>query len=260
MRKKIKLLIPIIVIGGAIISLVACGDKSSDKKNKKEITISAAASLEEPMKTIQGLFYDKTGIEVKLNLGGSGTLEKQIASGADVDMFFSANKDNTDKLIEKGYVYENKSYNFLENSLVVIGGKDTKELNSLNDLKNSKGKIAIGEINTVPAGKYAKESLEKSGAWSLVDNNLVYGKSVTNVKNYVQSGDAEYGFVYKTDAYKLKNSKIVYEIDDSQHEKIEYNLVILKDSKNKVSDTSFLEFLQSPEAKKIFEQYGFKEN
>lgn len=240
--------------------LVACGEKNDDKNNKKVITMSVAASLEEPMKTIQGLFYDKTGIEIKLNVGGSGTLEKQISNGAKVDMFFSANKENTDKLIDKGFVYENKSYNFLENSLVVIGGKDTKKLNNLNELKDAKGKIAIGEINTVPAGSYAKETLEKANSWNLVDNKFVYAKSVTSVKNYVESGDAEYGFVYKTDAYKLKNGKIVYEINDNMHKKIEYNLVILKNSENKKDDTSLLEFLQSPEAKKVFEQYGFKEN
>ncbi|WP_297629642.1 molybdate ABC transporter substrate-binding protein [uncultured Clostridium sp.] len=256
MRKKVKFLVPMIACIGVIIGLVGC-DKKGNNNEEKEIVVSIAASLKEPMDIIGANFTKKTGINIKLNAGSSGTLEKQIQNGADVDMFFSASKTYSDQLLNKGYIYNNKVEDILLNSLVVIGDKNIEDLK---ELVNVEGKIAIGEPSTVPAGAYAKESLEYYKIYSALKEKLVYGKSVTNVKEYVESGNAEYGFVYKTDAINLKDSKVVYNVNDDSHEKIQYTVAVLKDSKNIKETEEFLNYLNSDEAMKVFEEYGFAKN
>lgn len=255
MRKKVKFLLSLAACL-SIIGLIGCDKKGNDNDNK-ELTVSIAASLKEPMDIIGDNFTKETGIKVNFNSGSSGTLEKQIQNGAKVDVFFSASKKYSDDLLNSGAIYENSVENILTNSLVVIGNKDIK---SLNDLENVSGKIAIGEINTVPAGTYAKESLDYYKLYNKLENKFVYGKNVTNVKEYVESGNAEYGFVYKSDAINLKNSKIVYEIKNESHKKIEYTVSILKDSRNINEGKKFLQYLNSDKSMEIFEEYGFKRN
>ena len=256
MRKKIMSLV---LFGTMLISLgVLSGCDKNNKKESKQITVSIAASLQKPMDKIKEEFKKETGIDVNYNIGGSGTLKKQISQGADVDIFFSANTKYANELVKEGLVNKDNTYNFLTNSLVLIGGKDeNKNINSLDDLKNVSKKIAIGEISTVPAGQYAKQTLDKLKLWDDLKGKFVYAKSVNNVVNYVDSGDAAYGFVYKTDAMKAKGSKIVYEVPNKYHKKIEYVLCLLKNTKNKEESEKFVDFLKGDKSKKIFKEYGF---
>lgn len=256
MRKKI---ISLALLGTMVVSLgMLSGCGKEEKKESKQITVSIAASLQKPMDKIKEEFKKETGIDVNYNTGGSGTLKKQISQGANVDIFFSANTKYANELVKEGLVNKDNTYNFLTNSLVLIGGKDeNKKINSLDDLKNVSKKIAIGEISTVPAGQYAKQTLDKLKLWDALKGKFVYAKSVNNVVNYVDSGDAAYGFVYKTDAMKAKDSKIVYEVPNKYHKKIEYVLCLLKNTKNKGESEKFVEFLKGDKSKKIFKEYGF---
>ena len=256
MRKKI---ISLALLGTMIVSLgMLSGCGKEEKKESKQITVSIAASLQKPMDKIKEEFKKETGIDVNYNTGGSGTLKKQISQGANVDIFFSANTKYANELVKEGLVNKDNTYNFLTNSLVLIGGKDeNKKINSLDDLKNVSKKIAIGEISTVPAGQYAKQTLDKLKLWDALKGKFVYAKSVNNVVNYVDSGDAAYGFVYKTDAMKARNSKIVYEVPNKYHKKIEYVLCLLKNTKNKAESEKFVEFLKGDKSKNIFKEYGF---
>ena len=256
MRKKIMSLV---LFGTMLISLVVLsGCDKNDKKESKQITVSIAASLQKPMDKIKEEFKKETGIDVNYNIGGSGTLKKQISQGVDVDIFFSANTKYANELVKEGLVNKDNTYNFLTNSLVLIAGKDeNKNINSLDDLKNVSKKIAIGEISTVPAGQYAKQTLDKLKLWDDLKGKFVYAKSVNNVVNYVDSGDATYGFVYKTDAMKAKDSKIVYEVPNKYHKKIEYVLCLLKNTKHKEESEKFVDFLKGDKSKKIFKEYGF---
>ncbi|WP_024613447.1 molybdate ABC transporter substrate-binding protein [Clostridium sp. Ade.TY] len=259
MRKKI--------ISGILISclavttlLVGCGNKenSSKKAEGKELTVSIAASLQKPMEDIAKKFQEEKGIKINYNTGGSGTLKKQISEGANVDLFFSANTKYVDELINEKLVNKDNTYNFLTNSLVLISNNDVKkDIKSLNDLKDTKGKIAIGDIKTVPAGQYAKQTLDNLKLWNSLQDRFVYAKSVSNVVSYVENGDVDYGFVYKTDAKNVKGIKISYEIPNKDHKKIQYSLCLLKDSKNVDSSKEFIEFLKGNESKEIFKGYGF---
>lgn len=254
MRKKV---IAGLLVGVAMVSLVltGCGNK---KEANKEITVSIAASLQQPMDKIKDEFKKETGIDVNYNSGGSGTLKKQISQGADADLFLSASTKYTDELVSEGLVNKDDVESLLTNSLVVIGNKDNeKKLNNLDQLKSTNGKIGVGEISTVPAGQYTKQTLENLKLWDSLKDKFIYAKSVTNVLNYVESGDVNYGFVYKTDAMNLKNSKIVYEVPNDYHQSIEYSLCLIKNSKNQKESKEFYDFLNSNESKKIFKEYGF---
>ena len=251
MRKKISLPI-IMAIGMLSLLFVGC----TNNKEEKTLTVSIAASLQKPMEKIASNFEKENGVKIQYNVGGSGTLKKQISDGADVDLFFSANTKYAKELVNK-----DESYKILNNQLVLIENNDyNKPINSLEDLKNVEGKIAIGEISTVPAGQYAKESLEKVGAYKDIEDKLVFARSVTNVKTYVENGEANLGFVYKTDALDLKNSKIVYEVPNDYHKPIEYELCLLKNSKNNKEAKKLIEYLKGEESKKIFSEYGFEVN
>lgn len=255
MRKKV---IAGFLIGAMTLSLVLVGCGSKKESENKEITVSIAASLQKPMDKIKDEFQKETGIKVNYNSGGSGTLKKQITEGANVDIFFSANTKYANELVDEGLVNKDETYNFLRNSLVLIGNKDNeKTIDNLDELKNVKGKIGVGEVSTVPAGQYTKQTLDNLKLWDSLKDKFIYAKSVTNVVNYVESGDVDYGFVYKTDAMNLKDSKIVYEIPNDYHKMIEYSLCLLKDSKNIDESKKFIDFLKGDKAKEIFKEYGF---
>ncbi|MGG7076676.1 molybdate ABC transporter substrate-binding protein [Clostridium sardiniense] len=255
MRKKV---IAGFLIGAMTLSLVLVGCGSKKESENKEITVSIAASLQKPMDKIKDEFQKESGIKVNYNSGGSGTLKKQITEGANVDIFFSANTKYANELVDEGLVKKDETYNFLRNSLVLIGNKDNeKKIDNLDELKNVKGKIGVGEVSTVPAGQYTKQTLDNLKLWDSLKDKFIYAKSVTNVVNYVESGDVDYGFVYKTDAMNLKDSKIVYEIPNDYHKMIEYSLCLLKDSKNIDESKKFIDFLKGDKAKEIFKEYGF---
>lgn len=255
MRKKV---IAGLLVGVTLFSLVLTGCGSKKKSENKEITVSIAASLQKPMDKIKEEFQRESGIKVNYNSGGSGTLKKQISEGANVDMFFSADSKYADELVNEGLVNKDEVYNFLTNSLVLIGNKNNeKNIDHLDQLKDVKDKIGVGEVSTVPAGEYTKQTLDNLKLWDFLKDKFIYAKSVTNVVNYVEGGDVEYGFVYKTDAMNLKGSKIVYEIPNDYHKSIEYSLCLLKDSKNIDESKKFIDFLKSDESKKIFKEYGF---
>lgn len=253
MRKKVGVFL---IITMALLTLVGCGNKKEET-----LTVSIAASLQKPMEKIAENFEKESGIKVQYNVGGSGTLKKQIVDGADVDLFLSANTKYVSELEEEGLTSKEDTSKLLTNSLVLIEGNNvSKKISSLDDLKEIDGKIAIGEISTVPAGQYAKQTLDKLGLYDTLKDKLVFARSVTNVKTYVENGEADFGFVYKTDAMDLKNSKIAYDIPNEYHDPIEYELCILKNSKSVENSKKFIDFLKNEESKKIFVEYGFGVN
>lgn len=251
MRKKISILL---LIALSITMFIGC---SSKEEAKKEITISIAASLIDPMNEIIGIFNEDNNVVVNVNSGGSGALKKQIASGAEVDLFFSANEKYMDELIDEGFVNSTDKTTPISNALVLIKNKDAKEINNLEELKDAEGKIAVGELGTVPAGQYTKTALDKIKLWNDIEDKVIFAKDVTIAKSYVEKGEADYGFVYKSDALDLSDASIVLEVPNEYYGKVVYALAKLKDSKNKELAEKLIECINSKEGKAIFEKYGF---
>ncbi|WP_297136295.1 molybdate ABC transporter substrate-binding protein [Terrisporobacter sp.] len=246
MRKKIKLLSIIL----CIFTLTGC-----DKSSQKELTISVATSLSDPINKIIEEYEKENNVTVNVNYGGSGTLKNQIANGADAYVFFSANEKFMNELVDENMVKEEDVTVPISNSLVLIKSEKCEyDIKSLEDILKYDVTMAIGQIDTVPAGQYAKESLEKLGIFNKIEKDLVYGKDVSAVKNYVETSEVDLGIVYKSDTLDLKKSEVVLEIPEDTHEKINYTLAPINGNED---GKKIIEFINSKSSKEILKEYGF---
>ena len=234
-------------------------ETGTESKEKVELTISAAASLKDAMDVIQNTYQEEhPEVTLKFNFGGSGSLQQQISQGAPVDLFFSAAEDKFDVLVEQGNIAKEDGVDLLGNSLVLVVPKDEQSIKGFEDLaKEEINKISIGTPETVPAGKYAKESLEKTDLWKDVESKVVYAKDVRQVLSYVETGNVAAGIVYSTDALVSDKVNIVATADPETYTPIIYPVGIIKDSKNYEEAKEFYSYLQSDDALKVFQKYGF---
>lgn len=254
-----------------IVSLmtVACGStKNKDATTKNtdapsqtvELTISAAASLTNALQDIQTIFETShSNIKLNFNFAGSGALQQQIEQGAPVDLFLSAATKNLQILVDKQLIQENEHTNLLSNELVVIAPADSKaQITNLSDLSHEDvAKVAIGIPESVPAGNYAKEALTKINLWDTLQSKIVQAKDVTQVLQYVKTGNVDAGFVYQTDAISSDKVKVILPIDPTTYTAIEYPMGIISGTKHREESEALYTFLKSEEALNIFIKYGF---
>lgn len=271
-QKSGALLIAASLAFSACFGLVGCGGtqpeqtqatqqtQAKDTLEATELNIQAAASLKYSMdELIADWNKEHSSVTIKANYDASGTLAEQIKQGAPADLFISANQSKMDDVDKAGMVKENTRKDFLENELVLIVPADSKlSISKLDDLTSDNvKKIAVGEPNAVPAGKYAQESFESAKISDKVAAKLVQGKDVTQVLTYVASGDVDAGLVYKTDALTQPDKvKIVSVVEG--HKKVIYPAALLKDSKSPTQAEAFFKFISSDKAQAVFEKYGFK--
>ncbi|MWC26960.1 molybdate ABC transporter substrate-binding protein [Paenibacillus sp. MMS18-CY102] len=240
--------------------LAACGSRAAGMNGKVELTISAAASLTDALNELKPL-YEKThaNTSIAYNFGASGALQQQIEQGAPADVFLSAASKNMQALVDKKLIRPGRERNLLTNELVVVVPPSGKaSATSLQDLqKASMKRIAIGIPESVPAGKYAMEALRGSKLWDGLQPKLVQGKDVKQVLQYVETGNADAGFVYKTDALASKKAEIAFTIDPASYSPILYPVGIVSSTKHEEAAEAFYAFLSSEEALNIFIKYGF---
>jgi len=252
-----------LVVAGLLFLLVATVSgicvSSVAAQGKSELTVSAAISLKDSLDEI-GSIYEKAHPEVKIsfNYGGSGTLQRQIEQGAPVDIFFSAAEKQMDDLQAKGLVDAESRRNIVRNQLVLIAPVSNTTIHTFQDLSNPATKIvALGEPATVPAGMYARQTLEHLGLLASVEKKIVLAKDVRAVLTYVETGNADAGLVYQTDAQGSAKVRIVAVAPADSHEPIVYPAAILKGAKNLSDAKSFFAFLSGTEAREIFQKHGF---
>lgn len=225
----------------------------------KEITISSAVSLKDALEKIKEE-YAKAHPEVKIiyNLGSSGALQKQIEQGAPADLFISAGVSQMDQLDEKGLLEPGSRIDLLSNDLVVVVPEDAM-VGEFADLAGpAVKKVAIGFPDTVPAGMYAKESLVNLKLWDVLQPKLVMTNDVRQVLTYVETGNVDAGFVFRSDALMGKNVKVALAVPGDLHKPVLYPAAVLKNAPRKAAAMDFLNYLASPQGIEIFEQYGFK--
>lgn len=236
-----------------ILSLFAYGNLLAG-----EITVFAAASLTDALKEIAAGYEKTSGEKLVFNFAASNTLSQQIQAGAPADIFFSADEAKMDTLATAGLIVKDTRKDLLGNTLVVITPEKGLKISEAGDLKNTAIKhFSIGAPKAVPAGVYAKAWLEKVGLWSSLEPKIVPAENVRAAMAVVESGNAEAGIVYKTDASQSRKVRIALVIPATEGPKIIYPAAVVSDSRNKEAARSFLSYLADKQADETFAKFGF---
>ncbi|WP_078393174.1 molybdate ABC transporter substrate-binding protein [Shouchella patagoniensis] len=243
----------------ACLFLTACS--TSGDEEPTEVMVMAAASLTDALDEIKVLYEDEEDVELVINYGSSGQLREQISRGAPADLFLSASLSDMERLEEDNEVRE--SANVLLNQLVFIATPEAaKDLNEWTDLLSGDIQgIAMGNPESVPAGKYALQALESLDMWEEIEANTRYGSDVRQVLTYVETGNTDAGIVYETDARTSGDEiMIVDHAPEDTHDPIVYPIGLLEEAADKEETADFYEWLQTEEPLEIFESYGFNRN
>ena len=269
LRKETRSIGRMLVVASLLFSFVlgTAGSFALDAASQQSsaITVSAAVSLKDALDELGPIFQVQrhrknggSGTTVTYNYGGSGTLARQIEQGAPVDVFFSAAERQMDELAAQGLIAADTRRDLVGNALVLIAPAQPTALHSFQDLTGSAVKtIALGETSTVPAGMYARQTLEHLGLFAALERKIVYAKDVRAVLTYVETGNADAGMVYQTDANTSTKVRVIAVAPADSHDPILYPAAVLRDSKDKAAARAFLEFLQGPDARAVFQKYGF---
>jgi molybdate transport system substrate-binding protein len=258
--------VTVIAIALFMLIMTACNQEAPPiQKNstpkKVEISVLAAASLSDVMKEIETKYESShPNVDLVPSFASSGKLKQQIEQGVPADLFFSASSKEMDALLQKDMIDPNYHSDLLSNDLVLIVPRDSKvKIKGFTDLKAPSIKtISVGQPETVPAGKYAKQALEKMNLWKDVQSKLVFAGDVRQVLTHVKTGNADAGIVYKTDAATTTEVTVVATFDPKSHQPIVYPIGVLKTSKHPKQTQDFYQWLHSPQAMEIFQKYGFK--
>ncbi|MET3293251.1 UNVERIFIED_CONTAM: molybdenum ABC transporter molybdate-binding protein [Brevibacillus sp. OAP136] len=227
---------------------------------KADLTIAAAASLTDALNELKTSFNaDYPNYHLTFTFGSSGKLATQIQQGAPADVFLSASKKDMDTLEASKLITSSTRVNFAENRLVLIAPKDTKLPVAGFDKINPDAikQMAIGNPDSVPAGRYAKETLTNVGLWDKLQGKIVFASDVRQVLTYVESGNVDLGAVYTSDALSTDKVKILAIADTKWHSPIVYPGAVVNTSKFASEADVFLDYLNSEKAMLILSKHGF---
>ncbi|WP_309120766.1 molybdate ABC transporter substrate-binding protein [Paenibacillus sp.] len=233
---------------------------SPNEARPPELTVSAAASLALPLDELQAMYEERAPeTKVLINYGSTGGLQKQIEMGLPADLFLGAGRKPMEQLLEQGWIDPELNDTLLTNRLVVVVPSDrTSSLHGLEELADDAwDKLAIGVPETVPAGGYAKEALEAVGIWDKAFVKAAFGKDVRQVLASVETGNADAGFVYATDAMSSGKVRVAFEVPPERHSPIVYPIGVVATTENPEEAEAFYNFLRSDEAMAVFAEYGF---
>jgi len=222
----------------------------------------AAASLQESLNAAADAWVARHHERPVLSFAASSALAKQIDAGAPADIFISADEPWMDDVARRGLIKAGTRVSFLANSLVLVAPAASARPVAIRPgfplgRLLGDGKLAMGEVNSVPAGKYGKEALTKLGVWDAVASHVAGADNVRSALALVERGEAPYGIVYATDAYASKGVKIVGTFPETSHAPITYPIALLTASTSADAE-AFRRFLISAAGKAIFKHYGFR--
>lgn len=241
-----------------LLSLGTAGARAADAP--RGVLVFAAASLANVLGDLDKAFTAQTGIRVTSSLAASSMLAKQIEAGAPADLFFSADLQWMDYLQQRGLVRPGSRHDVAGNSLVLIapaGGSLRVRIAPGFDLARllGGGRLAVADPDSVPAGIYAREALEKLGVWNRVVPRLVRAENVRAALAYVARGDAPLGIVYRTDALVEPRVRVVGVFPANSHSPIVYPIALTRHAGPEAA--RYLAFITGADAQPIFRKWGF---
>lgn len=226
------------------------------------VTVFAAASLTNALQDIAREYQQGKAVKIVTAFASSSTLARQIEQGAPAALFISADQQWMDYLIAKQAMESRSRVTLLSNDLVLIAPQDSQpqpvQINAATPWKTllHGERLAVGDPDHVPAGIYAKEALQKLGAWESVSPALARASNVRAALALVERNETPYGIVYGSDAVASSKVSVVGVFPESSHKPVEYPMAIVKD-RHSPAVSAFYHYLQGPEAVAIFKRYGF---
>jgi molybdate transport system substrate-binding protein len=260
-KNQVIRIIALLLVGGAEATLGSYVGNSAAAEN--EVVVFAAASTTNAIIQIGELYETQGKRRVTPSFASSSTLAKQIASGAPADVYLSANQKWMNYLAEKGIVNKATRFDLLGNRIAFIVPKEStvKDVDvhdglNLQTLLGEDGRLSIGDPSHVPAGMYGKKALENLGLWAQVQGRLAPMKDVRAALVLVERGEAPLGIVYATDAAISKKVRVVGTFPLESHPPIVYPVAAVAGG-DADATAAFLRFLQSDEARDVFQRFGF---
>lgn len=228
---------------------------------QEKVTVFAAASLKNALDAVNAAWQAETGASAAISYAASSALARQIEAGAPADVFVSADLDWMNYLAERNLINEGSSVRLLGNRIVLVAPADAAvetQITAGFDLLKllDGGKLAMGNVDAVPAGKYGKAALETLGVWTSVAPKVAQAENVRAALALVSTGEAPLGIVYQTDAVAEPKVKVVGVFPENTHPPIIYPAALTADAKTDGA-TAFLDYMQSPKAKTLFQAQGF---
>ena len=222
-----------------------------------DLTVSAAASLTNAFRELAPLYAAMhPDTSLYLNFGGSGMLLQQIAKGAPVDVFASADQITMDRAQAQNLIVADHRSNFVSNSLVVIVPVDSVRVpKSLGEVAALE-RIAIGQPASVPVGRYTRDVLESARLWDDVSHKMIGAQNVRQVLDYVARGEVDAGFVYATDA-AIMPDKVNIAFNTPVQTPILYPIAAVANGPNPEAAKHFIKFIHADEAQAVLAKYGF---
>jgi molybdate transport system substrate-binding protein len=258
-----SLALPVLGAVVALAGIVTCLAKPTPEPHRTkaaiDLTVSAAISLQNTLQDISRLYHAQNPqVTVHLNLGASGTLQRQIEEGAPVDVFLSAAPAEMNALESKHLIIRETRKDLVTNSLVLITPAGRREISNFQGLAQPFVKvIAIGNPQSVPAGKYAQEVLTHFGLYGRLEPKFVFANDVRQVLTYVETGNVDAGIVYKTDALTTNLVAVDATAPPGSHSPVIYPVAVIAGSHDVSAATAFESFLLGPQSARVFRKYGF---
>ncbi len=231
-----------------------------------EITVYAAASTRDALQAIDAKYSKENKVKLVFNFGSSGDLSKQIIAANKADVFLSADEKEMDRVAAEKLVLDGTRRPLLSNQLVVIEPIDPQKPEysvfstpfSVEQLARPEvQRLSLANVETVPAGRYAKEWLEKKEQWTAVKDRVLPALDVRAALAAVESAGAQAGIVYRTDVTRSKQARIVYTVPIEDGPKISYPVAVLQDRPHVDEAKAFVAFLSGPVAREVFDENGF---
>jgi len=225
-----------------------------------QILVFAAASLTDALQEASAAYEKAAHVKVKSSFDSSSVLARQIEAGAPADVFISADTTWMDYLQSRNLIQAASRKNLLGNQLVLIAPADSQiQLKIAPHFPLAaalgEGKLATGDPDSVPAGRYARSALTKLGVWDSVAPRLARAENVRVALIYVARGEAPLGIVYTSDALADKRVRVVDTFPADTHEPIVYPIALTTSAKSEAA--AFVAYLAGPQGREIFVKYGF---
>ena len=223
-----------------------------------ELLVFAATSLTDAMSEAATEFEATNGAKVEISYGPSRALAQQIARGANPDLYIAAGQPPMDSLQESGLVAEDGIVRLLSNKIVLITAPNAPSIASIDELPDAElGRIVLPDPEIAPAGNYTRTALQNLGLWERLLPRIVFANDVRATLSYVQTGNADAGFLYRTDAAIADDVRVLDVVPTESYPDVVYPAAVVQNADNSKGAQAMLEFLRSDSAKEIFHRHGF---